>query len=373
MRVPQGEFELERCPADSQLQAWDAADELLLEHLSQLDQLTPQSSVLILNDAFGALSVALADSATFFWNDSFLSHKALTRNLQLNGYDPGQISTNSTIRFPEQGFDFVFLKVPKTAALLEHQLYAIRPLLHGDSLVIAAGMSRHIHTKTLNLFESLLGPSSTTRAVKKARLILVERDHSINTGQSPYPDSYELEVDRVYRLHNHASLFSREHLDAGTRKLIENIPLETQYERIVDLACGNGVVGLVAALSHSAAKLTFCDESYMAVESARLNFEAAFHQQRIAEFYVCDCLEKLNGNSSDLILLNPPFHQSHVVSDNVAWQMFKQSRQVLQQGGALRIVANRHLAHHTRLKKLFGNCQTVDADKRFVVLNAIKR
>ena len=31
--VPQGEFELRRNPVNPQLQAWDAADEMLLNHL----------------------------------------------------------------------------------------------------------------------------------------------------------------------------------------------------------------------------------------------------------------------------------------------------------------------------------------------------
>ena len=74
----------------------------------------------------------------------------------------------------------------------------------------------------------------------------------------------------------------------------------------------------------------------------------------------------------DLVLINPPFHQQHSIGDAVAWQMFMDARRVLVEGGELRIVGNRHLGYHAKLKKLFGNCETVDANKKFVVLSATK-
>jgi 16S rRNA (guanine1207-N2)-methyltransferase len=52
--------------------------------------------------------------------------------------------------------------------------------------------------------------------------------------------------------------------------------------------------------------------------------------------------------------------------------MFMEARRVLVEGGELRIVGNRHLGYHAKLKKLFGNCTTVAANKKFVVLSATK-
>jgi 16S rRNA (guanine1207-N2)-methyltransferase len=282
------------------------------------------------------------------------------------------VKTNCGIDFPAVAVDCVLLKIPKTLALLEHQLYALRPLLHHDTHIVAAGMSRHIHNSTLELFESILGPTTTTRAYKKSRLILVERDHSINEGHSKFPDSYEVEVDRSYRIINHASLFSRDRLDQGSRLLIEHMPVGEPYRRIVDLGCGNGVLGIIAASLNPAAKLLFCDESHMAIASARENFQHAFAQTRKVEFRVDDCLQAVVADSQDLVLINPPFHQQHNVGDAVAWKMFKDARRVLVAGGELRLVGNRHLAYHAKLKKLFGNCETVAADSKFVILSSIK-
>lgn len=370
--LPQGEFELQRRPADSRLQAWDAADELLLKHVHDARFLSADTRLLILNDAFGAIAVALANHPVFSWNDSWLAQQALRDNLLANGYPVTEVSTNDDLELPAAPVDCVLIKIPKALALLEHQLYALRPLLHHDSRIVAAGMARHIHSSTLELFETILGPTTTTRAVKKSRLVLVQRDHSLNEGQSPYPDSFELEVDRSYRIVNHASLFSRDRLDPGSRLLLEHMPVADRYRRIVDLGCGNGVLGLIAAALNPAATLLFRDESHMAIASARENFRAAFAGERQAEFVVGDCLQGVDSESQDLVLLNPPFHQQHSAGDAVAWQMFKDARRVLVRGGELRIVGNRHLGYHAKLKKLFGNCSNVGANKKFVILSAIK-
>ena len=370
--VPQGEFELRRNPVNPQLQAWDAADEMLLNHLHAGRYAAGPDKLLILNDAFGALAVALAQHDIFSWNDSWLAQQALRENLRLNGYPQDRVKTNSTSEFPSTGVDCVFIKIPKTLALLEHQLYALRGLLHHDTRIVAAGMARHIHSSTLELFDSIIGPTTTTRALKKSRLVLVERDHSLNQGQSQYPGEFELQVDRSYRIINHASLFSRDRLDAGSRLLLEHMAVGERYRRIADLGCGSGVLGLVAAAMNPESTLLFSDESHMAIASARENFRAAFAGEREARFMVGDCLQGVDDDSLDLVLINPPFHQEHSVGDAIAWRMFMDARRCLVEGGELRIVGNRHLGYHAKLKKLFGNCTTTGTNRKFIVLSATK-
>jgi 16S rRNA (guanine1207-N2)-methyltransferase len=154
--------------------------------------------------------------------------------------------------------------------------------------------------------------------------------------------------------------------------LIEHMPVADRFRRIVDLGCGNGVLGIVAAAFNPHASLLFRDESYMAVASASANFGHAFAQTRDAEFSVNDCLNGVAAESQDLVLVNPPYHQQHSVGDALAWRMFKDARRVLRQDGELRIVGNRHLGYHAKLRKLFGNCETIASDSKFVVLGSIK-
>ena len=72
---------------------------------------------------------------------------------------------------------------------------------------------------------------------------------------------------------NYAGTFSADHLDIGTRLFLQHLPSRSDKARIVDLGCGNGVVGLAAALASPKASLTFVDESYQAVASARATFD----------------------------------------------------------------------------------------------------
>ncbi|MBW2185303.1 MAG: methyltransferase [Deltaproteobacteria bacterium] len=194
---------------------------------------------------------------------------------------------------------------------------------------------------------------------------------------TPYPKSYQLD-DYNVTVVNHANVFSRQKLDIGTRFFLENMPSDSSAKDVIDLGCGNGLLGVVYALKNPRAQLTFVDESYMAVASARTNYEHALDmcdngERGSAEFFVTDCLTDIETNSIDLILNNPPFHQNTAVGDHVAWQMFIESKKVLRNNGELWVIGNRHLGYHTKLKRLFGNCETVASNQKFVLLKARKR
>ena len=372
MMVPQGQYELERNPPAEFLRAWDAADEYLLFQVDELRSLSDQTSILIVNDSYGALSVALAEYQPVMLSDSFLARQGTIENLAINGIGNGQVAFDNGFQEKPQVFDLVLLKIPRSLAMLEHQLYSIRKSIRPEARIIAAGMTRSIHKSTLLLFEKILGPTTTSLAKKKARLVFVTRDESLNEGHSPYPERYIVEADREYTVSSHANVFSRDRLDNGSRLLIENIPVSDHYRQIVDLGCGNGLLGLIAASLNKRAAVLFTDESYMAVASAEENFVTTFGRRRNAEFKVTDCLLGVADNSKDLILNNPPFHHQNATGDTIAWHMFIDARRVLNSQGELWVVGNRHLGYHAKLKKLFGNCEMVANNRKFVVLKALK-
>lgn len=373
MRVPQGDFSLSRYPKRQRetLRAWDAGDELLLQHLDAEKLLHADSRVLVLNDSFGAISVALAHHHPQLLSDSHLAFCGTRANLKANGLSETLVTLTDSLQTPEGIFDLVLIKVPKTLALLEHQLFSLRPHIHGKTRVIGAGMVKAVHTSTLQLFENILGPTKTSLARKKARLIFCEPELSLEPGQSPYPREYAL-ANFGHRIVNHANVFSREKLDIGTRFFLEHIPA-CNAKRIIDLGCGNGVVGLIAAERNPEAEVTFIDESFMAVASARENFTAAFGNARRGIFIANDCLSDIDNARYDLILNNPPFHQQNAVGDHIAWQMFRASREALRPNGTLWVIGNRHLGYHVKLKRIFGDCETVASNKKFVILKATKR
>lgn len=373
LSVPQGTFTLVRYPMRRRdtLRAWDAADEYLLHHLYDEDLPATGANLLVLNDAFGALSTALAAHRPQMLSDSFLAQRGALENLQSNGFTAADVRLLSSLEEPEGRVDLLLFKVPKSLALLEDELHRVRAHLHAQTHIVGAGMARDIHTSTLDLCERILGPTRTSLARKKARLIFCQLDLRKETGASPYPTNYVLE-GTDYLLSNHASLFSRTRLDNGTRLLLAHIPVSDERQKIADLGCGNGVIGVIAAARNPAAELLFVDESFMAVASAEANYRRAFGERKAA-FTVGDGLAECAEGSLDLVLNNPPFHQQRAVDEVVSWRMFSQARAALKRSGRLWVVGNRHLDHHVKLKRLFGNCETVASDRKFVVLKAVKR
>lgn len=377
LSVPQGRFQLARYPLRQreQLRAWDAADEYLLNHLADEQLASRCSRILILNDSFGAVSVALAKAETDqpieMQSDSYLAHAGSLANLESNDIDHQNLRLLSSLEPLTGEYDIVLIKITKSLALLEDQLQRLRPHLRSNTYIVGAGMAKGIHTSTLKLFERIIGPTTTSLARKKARLIFCQLDEALTPKANPYPKRYPLE-GTDFQLTNHAGVFSRESLDIGTRFMLQHLPHTTGKTSIIDLGCGNGALGIMAAHLNPEAELTFVDESFMAVASAEAGFTTAFGD-RPARFLATDCLAGIERNSVDLILNNPPFHQQNVVGDHIARQMFRESKQVLRPGGELWVIGNRHLGYHQQLKRLFGDYELVASDKKFVVLKASKR
>jgi 16S rRNA (guanine1207-N2)-methyltransferase len=255
--------------------------------------------------------------------------------------------------------------------LFEYELIQLKKMLKASSRVIIAGMVKYMPASTWVLLERILGKTETSLAWKKSRLIVIESIDDSEEVINPYPVCYQLE-NTEFQICNHANVFSRDSLDIGTRFFLQYLPQNDKYGDIVDLGCGNGVVGLISSSKNPAAKIYFVDESFMAVDSAMENYRRAFGTERAAEFIVADGLANFEPESIDLILCNPPFHQQQAVGDQVALRMFKQSKQALKLEGELWVIGNRHLAYNVSLKKIFGNAELVAANKKFVIHKSIK-
>ncbi len=371
LESPYARLDLVRQPEqpNEPLQAFDAADEYLLAQLHE-QGLAATTRVLILNDSFGALACALAQHVQVTSSgDSHLAHLALEKNLQRNALADDAVTFVPASEVARGPFDRVLIRVPKTLALLEEQLIRLHGQLAPGAQVIAAAMIKHLPRAAGDLLEKYIGPVQASLAVKKARL-LTATPVDKPVPHSPYPTRYRLDQPALELL-NHANLFCREDLDIGTRAFLPHLPKALGNLRAADLGCGNGVLGIVYALGNPQAQMTLVDESYMAVQSARENWQA-IHGDRPADIRAGDGLAEQPMDSLDLVLCNPPFHQQQVVGDFLAWRMFTQAKTALCKGGELWIVGNRHLGYHLKLKRLFGKVEQVAATPKFVILRAIK-
>ncbi|GAA5190678.1 methyltransferase [Ferrimonas gelatinilytica] len=358
---------LERFPplTDDPLQAWDAADELL----HQAHQL-PDGPVWILNDHFGALACAFATdepARPLHWiNDSFVAHQAVAQNLELNDLPPLSGCYRDMDELAEQPLPAgVVIKLPRSLRLLTWQLDWLNQHLPAGTPVVIGARQKEMPSTLPNLTRTLLDEVHPSRAVKKARLVYGQLSgrHSGMEAVLSWPCE---EIDQ--EVINYPNTYGSQRLDIGARLLLKHLPASDGL--IVDLGCGNGVLSVAALKANPDCRVLAVDESWHGIRACRDN--TAEFGERI-EILWNDCLSEVEGGSADLVLCNPPFHQQQAVTDHIAWQMFRDARRVLKMGGRLRIVGNRHLGYHIKLARLFGGCQTIASNAKFVVLEAQKR
>lgn len=351
-------MQLQRYPylKNNPLQAWDSADDLLLAHLSTLDQTGKR--VLVVNDSFGALTCALEPCDSY--SDSYLTHRAVALN------SGGTRTTLSRLEALQGPYDLVVLRVPKSMAFLDDILCQLSQHVAPGTPLVCGAMVKHLAPAAFGLIQARFGPTTTSLAQKKARLIFAhfEREPSV----SPYPSAVALDGFASPFTH-HANVFSREKLDIGTRFFLEHVPVGP-FTQILDLGCANGVVGICAKQHNPSAQITFTDESQQALLSAQASYAAFFEDP--ATFLWTHSHEDGPPDTFDLVLCNPPFHQQHTIGDSVAWQMFSDAKRVLRPGGLVRIVGNSHLGYHHKLKRLFGKSRIVATNEKFMIVEAQK-
>lgn len=407
LHIQEHRFSLKRFPPnqfDRSLRAWDAADEYMIDQICELYDLSALAHIVIINDSFGALACVVAKLAPKavidVYTDSYMSKLGIIQNAQACNLDThlqhNKLCIHSTMALSEYTAspDLVLLKIPRTLSYLEYSLIELNKITLTSTNIVAGAMVKLVTSSVMSLFDKYLGNPKSSLARKKSRLIFAEHDAGKLNEPPPPNKVQDAEID--FTLYNYANVFCREQVDIGARYLLKAMPkLTTLNHTVVDLGCGNGILGVTLLKEYPDACVYFVDESYMAIASAQASYEQSGAQGK-AEFLVSHSLSNLPQllasktassptplgqslashsfeNQVDTVICNPPFHQQNTVIDDIAWQMFLDAKRYLKVGGELRIVGNRHLDHHAKLSKLFGACTVIASDNKFVVLSAIKQ
>ncbi|MDE1331029.1 methyltransferase [Vibrio aestuarianus] len=352
------------------LQAWDAGDEYVINYVEE-QGLDAGKRILILNDSFGALSCWFSQNHhVTMMSDSFISHRGTLKNLHNNGGN--EIELLTTMDDIPQHIDLVLFQLPKSNRHLIWQLVQLRNQLPTSCPVIAVNKAKDIHTSTLKLFEKYLGETTTSLAWKKHRLVFSVPNCTPIQEVNSFVE-WDVDGESIH-LKNLPNVYSGESLDLGARFLLQHLPQDPNLRHVIDLGCGNGVLSVKMGQLNPQARITCVDESFMAVESARQNLMDNLGEDRNIQCITNNCLDGFKQDSAFLVLCNPPFHQQQTITDHIAWQMFCDAKHVLNKGGQLLVIGNRHLGYDVKLARLFGQDQvkTVATNNKFVILQATK-
>ncbi|MDZ7705463.1 MAG: methyltransferase [Trueperaceae bacterium] len=163
-------------------------------------------------------------------------------------------------------------------------------------------------------------------------------------------------------------VFASGKLDPGTALLLATLDLrETAGQRLLDLGCGYGVIGLKASLAGAA--VTALDDDVLAVKSTHRN--AARYGLDVRSLH-SDVDSALKDDARfDVVLSNPPFHVGKQVRLELPRVFIAAARKHLVPGGVFTLVANKALPYEQELST-WATVATIAESPQYKVLQAVK-
>lgn len=178
------------------------------------------------------------------------------------------------------------------------------------------------------------------------RICITERPAILN-GIDAALEAGGLQFVEALGLWSQPGVFSWSRIDPGSALLAENLP--PLAGRGADLGCGVGALSIVALDSPKVAELSLIDIDRRATEAARRNIKDAR-----ARFFWADARKDDAGlGELDFIVMNPPFHDGGAEDQSLGKALILSASRMLRKGGALWLVANRHLPYEASMKPLF--------------------
>lgn len=155
--------------------------------------------------------------------------------------------------------------------------------------------------------------------------------------------------------------------DAGTLAMLRAARIQPGApEKVLDLGCGWGLVGVLAAQISGAENVWMCDVNPVAIETARKN--AAANGAAGVHLCLSDGLAGVDTAGFDLILSNPPYQTDFSVAKSFIEKGFNR----LKIGGWMYLVVKREAWYRNKMRAVFGGVELLERDG-YLVLRAQRR
>lgn len=165
-----------------------------------------------------------------------------------------------------------------------------------------------------------------------------------------------------------AGVFSKKEIDFGSKLLIETMVIERK-DKVLDVGCGYGPIGISAALLADQGHVTMVDINERAVLLSRDNAKRnGFNNVTVLQ---SDLLAQVAEYKFNSILTNPPIR----AGKTIVHEIFAQAYKALAPGGQLWVVIQKKQgapSAFTKLEILFGNVVEVTKDKGYRIFKATK-
>ena len=270
-------------------------------------------------------------------------------------------STNLT-DVADESFDAVTVRAPAGAIERRYVLaHALRVLAPGGRLTAFAPKDRG----GLRLKKELqaLGCEVGESARRHNRICVSLRPGSIAALEDAIAAGAPRQIAEN-GLWTQPGVFSWDRLDAGTNALLQVLPPFSGVG--ADLGSGIGLLALNVLASPKVTKLTLVELDHRAVEVSRRNVT-----DPRAEIVWADA-RQTGLKDLDFIVSNPPFHEGGGEDKALGQAFIRAAADALRKGGALWIVANRHLPYEAILAESFAKVRLVAEGGGYKVFEAKK-
>ena len=160
-------------------------------------------------------------------------------------------------------------------------------------------------------------------------------------------------------LYAHDSMFSPNAPDKGTLAMLSLTEIK-HGDKVLDLGCGSGIVGIYAAKLIGSENVVLTDSSEIAAEFAKKNAVL----NNVPDITVCcgNGYENIADRDFSLILSNPPYHTDF----SVAKAFIEGGYRRLVFGGKMIMVTKRLDWYKNKLTAVFGGVKVKETDGYYI-------
>ena len=262
----------------------------------------------------------------------------------------------------------VVMYLPREKARLSMALHAIAAAAADRVSLWLVGENRAGIKSSLRHLQEWFGRVATLDRARHCGLVeAVEPRAAAAFDLDDYTLSWRIgHRERELRLCSLPGVFAHGRLDPGTDMLLDALAELRPTGRVLDFACGCGVVGLALQAADAAVRPTLLDSSALALEAARRSLSL---NELDAGLLPSDGLSGVSERF-DWIVSNPPFHRGVRNDLAVAGGFFRDAAGILRETGRMVVVFNRHLPYAQWLGAEFGKVETLAESSEYRVLEA---
>lgn len=301
--------------------------------------------------------------------------EAVTNRLDISDYLKQKLSVNLSdydcSGYEPASFDVVYLRTPKSKALLNHLLLSSMKLLKPTGRLVCVGFNdegiKNTFKKIEKAFGELVEQELLGKGLRIAEFSLVNADES-QIEDREYNVVKDISNELSIKLQSKAGIYGAEKIDQGSLFLCETVLEhcgEKSVDKILDIGCGNGLISLVLAQYFKGSEFIATDNNITAVTLCEQNFVANNVKGSVV---LDDCANTLPSQEFSLIVSNPPFHQGFETSENLTIRFLEATERLLSRKGEAWFVMNRFLKVESLAKKTKLQLDLMNENNHFKVL-----